>query len=126
MSNEWTPVRVSALIALWEEGLATSEIGRRLGVTKNAIIGKVHRLGLAKRQSPIKKVEETPPLAEIISLEKLNAGMCAWPTGEPGKEGFHFCGRPSAPEKPYCASHCAKAYVKISRDGKKTAVGQNR
>jgi len=126
MSNEWTPVRVSALIALWEEGLATSEIGRRLGVTKNAIIGKVHRLGLVKRQSPIKKMVETSPLAEIISLEKLNAGMCAWPTGEPGTEGFHFCGRPSAPEKPYCADHCAKAYVKISRDGRKTAVGQRR
>ncbi len=126
MTNEWTPLRVSALIALWEEGLAASEIGRRLDVTKNAVIGKVHRLGLAKRQSPIRKFEEKPPLADTISLENLTAGMCSWPTGEPGTESFHFCGHPAAPDKPYCADHCARAYVKITRDGRrygrKTAI----
>lgn len=42
------------LIALWDEGLSTAEIGRRLDVTKNAVVGKVHRLGLPKRQSPIR------------------------------------------------------------------------
>ena len=119
MANEWTPLRVSVLIALWQEGLATSEIGRRLGVTKNAVIGKVHRLGLTKRQSPIRKFEEKTLPADIINLEKLTAGMCSWPSGEPGTEGFHFCGRPSAPDKPYCAGHCAQAYVKITRDGRR-------
>ncbi len=119
MINEWTPLRVSALIALWQEGLPTSEIGRRLGITKNAVIGKVHRLGLTKRQSPIRRVEEKPPPADIISMEKLTTGMCSWPTGEPGTQDFHFCGRPAAPDKPYCADHCARAYVKITRDGRR-------
>ena len=46
---EWTPERIQALMAMWAEGLPASEIGRRLDVTKNAVVGKVHRLGLPKR-----------------------------------------------------------------------------
>ncbi len=55
MAPEWTPERIKLLTDLWNEGLATGEIGRRLGFTKNAVIGKAHRLGLAKRQSPIQR-----------------------------------------------------------------------
>jgi len=51
--SEWTPERTNALIALWDEGHSTAEIGRRLGVTKNSVVGKVHRLRLPKRGSPI-------------------------------------------------------------------------
>src|SRR6202000_1439118 len=40
------------LRALWDEGLSTAEIGRRLGVSKNAVVGKAHRLGLPARLSP--------------------------------------------------------------------------
>jgi GcrA cell cycle regulator len=119
MSEEWTPTRVSVLIALWNEGLTTSQIGLRLGVTKNAVVGKVHRLGLPKRGSPIR---QKPKPAEVISLAALRPGMCSWPDGEPGKDDFHFCGDPVVPDKPYCADHCGRAYVKISKDGKKTAA----
>ena len=116
MSEEWTPKRVSALIALWNEGLSTSEIGNRLGVTKNAVVGKVHRLGLPKRGSPIK---QKPKPAVIIGLEALRPGMCSWPEGEPGTEGFNFCGAPIVPGKPYCEEHCRRAYVKNPKDGKR-------
>ncbi|MGB0671655.1 MAG: GcrA family cell cycle regulator [Rhodospirillales bacterium] len=61
MSVDWTPTRVNALIALWNEGISTSEIGNRLGVTKNAVVGKVHRLGLPKRQSPIRTGGSSSP-----------------------------------------------------------------
>jgi len=118
MSEEWTPTRISILIALWDEGLTTSAIGVRLGVTKNAVVGKVHRLGLPKRGSPIR---QKPKPAQIISLEALRAGMCCWPEGEPGKDNFRFCGDPIVPEKPYCAHHCERAYVKNVKD-KKTAA----
>ncbi|MBL6957527.1 MAG: global cell cycle regulator GcrA-like protein [Rhodospirillales bacterium] len=119
---DWTPERVSALIALWEEGLTTSEIGRRLGVTKNAVVGKVHRIGLPKRQSPIKQSAQPakPKMADVVVLEKLTSGMCSWPDGEPGTEEFHFCGQPAIAGKPYCAPHCERAYVKSSRDRKST------
>ena len=116
---EWTPTRISILIALWNEGLSTSEIGKKLFVTKNAVVGKVHRLGLPKRGSPIR---QKPKPAQIISLEALRPGMCCWPDGEPGKEDFRFCGEPAEPEKPYCAHHCERAYVKNIRENKKTAA----
>ena len=49
----WTPERIGELEKLWAEGLSTAEIGRRLGVSKNAVVGKAHRLRLPGRQSPI-------------------------------------------------------------------------
>lgn len=106
-------MRVSALIALWDEGLPTSEIGRRLGVSKNAVIGKIHRLGLSNRKSPVQK---KPQKAAIIGMESLTTGMCNWPDGDPGTDGFNFCGRPTLQEKPYCADHCARAYITGSRE----------
>lgn len=122
--NEWTPERISALIALWEEGLTTSVIGDRLGITKNAVVGKVHRLGLPKRQSPIRKTPEkaVKPRGEVIKLDKLSAGMCCWPDGEPGTEEFRFCGKPQMDDKPYCEDHCRRAYVRVTRDGRKVAA----
>ena len=119
MSEEWIPQRVSALIALWNEGLSTSVIGERLGVTKNAVVGKVHRLGLPQRGSPFKK---KPRPAEIIDLGSLRPGMCSWPEGEPGKDDFRFCGSPNVPGKPYCEEHCRRAYVKTTRDGRKISA----
>lgn len=142
---EWTPERIKVLIALWEEGLPTSEIGRRLGVTKNSVVGKVHRLSLKKRQSPIrhagsagttqskkaKKVvaqaETSPPRSggDVVRLEQLTAAMCCWPEGEPGTPDFHFCGKSAAPDKPYCEAHCARAYVKVSKDKKRVVATVN-
>ena len=143
-SVEWTPERIKLLIGYWEEGLPTSEIGRRLGVTKNAVVGKVHRLGLKKRQSPIRQSssssapkkakpaaaakpqaapaqQRTPapmPTGDVVSLEELTSSMCSWPEGEPGTPEFHFCGQPAVQDKPYCEAHCARAYVKVSKDKK--------
>jgi GcrA cell cycle regulator len=52
--GEWTDKKIAKLKALWEKGLSTAEIGKRLEVTKNAIVGKINRLGLSNRESPIK------------------------------------------------------------------------
>lgn len=115
MSFEWTPQVTAILIALWDQGLTTSKMGERLGITKNAVIGKVHRLGLPKRVvvAARKPVVKKP---EGIKMEALRTGMCRWPDGDPGTDGLSFCGRPAVPEKPYCAEHCACAYVKTPRD----------
>lgn len=49
----WTDERVALLRKLWTEGLSASQIAKQLGgVTRNAVIGKVHRLGLAGRATP--------------------------------------------------------------------------
>ena len=54
---EWTAKAIDQLRALWAEGHSTAEIGRRMGITKNAIVGKAHRLDLPARPSPIRKAE---------------------------------------------------------------------
>ena len=50
---EWTDETIARLRELWAEGHSTAEIGRRMGVSKNAIVGKAHRLNLTARPSPI-------------------------------------------------------------------------
>jgi GcrA cell cycle regulator len=52
---EWTDEVIAKLRQLWAEGHSTAEIGRRIGVTKNAVVGKVHRLQLVARPSPIRR-----------------------------------------------------------------------
>ena len=50
----WTDKKIEKLKVLWAKGVSTAEIGKRLDFSKNAIVGKVHRLGLSNRNSPIK------------------------------------------------------------------------
>jgi GcrA cell cycle regulator len=52
---EWNEELIGRLVALWGEGHSTAEIGRRLNVTKNAVVGKAHRLDLPPRPSPIRR-----------------------------------------------------------------------
>lgn len=51
---DWNDKTITRLRELWDEGHPTAEIGRRLGITKNAVVGKAHRLELPGRPSPIK------------------------------------------------------------------------
>ncbi len=53
-SFDWTDDTIARLRALWDEGHATAEIGRRMGISKNAVVGKAHRLSLPARPSPIR------------------------------------------------------------------------
>ena len=60
----WTEERVSVLKKLWAEGHSASQIAKQLGgVTRNAVIGKVHRLGLSGRATPSRPVKRPPRLA---------------------------------------------------------------
>lgn len=104
---EWTEARVDQLKRLWEEGLSASHIASQLGdVTRNAVIGKAHRLGLSSRPSPIKRTGlPTPGGSER---------MCQWPIGNPRDPDFRFCGNAAAPDRPYCEDHCAVAYRRKS------------
>jgi GcrA cell cycle regulator len=88
---------------LWEEGPSTSEIARRLGITKNTVIGVVHRMGLEPR---VVRMKPEQPKAEFPG-----SGKCCWPSGHPGEAEFHFCGAPADPGSPYCPRHHAQAYV---------------
>jgi GcrA cell cycle regulator len=52
---EWTDETIARLRELWAEGHSTAEIGRRMGISKNAVVGKAHRLNLVARPSPIRR-----------------------------------------------------------------------
>jgi GcrA cell cycle regulator len=64
---DWTDDVIERLRAFWAEGHSTAEIGRRMGVSKNAVVGKAHRLGLTARPSPIRRSPggEAPRRASI-------------------------------------------------------------
>jgi GcrA cell cycle regulator len=57
---EWTDETIQRLRLLWNDGLSTAEIGRRLGISKNAVVGKAHRLDLPARPSPIRRDGAAP------------------------------------------------------------------
>ena len=60
--SDWTQEREDMLRKLWADGLSASQIGKALGgVTRNAVIGKIHRLGLLGRGRPTNKVAKAPP-----------------------------------------------------------------
>ncbi|WP_426954710.1 GcrA family cell cycle regulator [Muricoccus radiodurans] len=52
---DWSTEAIDTLRALWAEGHSTAEIGRRMGISKNAVVGKAHRLHLSARPSPIQR-----------------------------------------------------------------------
>jgi len=105
MESIWTPELMEQLAVLWAEGHSTAEIGRRMGISKNAVVGKAHRLQLKPRPSPLKR----PPVRRVVGIV---APSCTWPLGHPGDSGFRFCGKRPLPGKPYCSEHAAMAYVR--------------
>lgn len=114
---EWTEERVTRLKKLWGEGRTASQIAAILGeVTRNAVIGKAHRLGLKGRPSPIRNEKPAAPkpvsrpAAKVSRPVRVSNRQCHWPIGHPREPGFHFCGAPAIDDKPYCGEHCNMAY----------------
>ena len=100
----WTDERVELLKKLWIDGLSASQIAAELGnVTRNAVIGKVHRLGLSGR------AKDAKPAAS-----DLRESMCRWPMGDPTKPEFRFCGARSITGLPYCTHHARIAYQPVA------------
>ena len=68
----WTTERVEILKIMWSEGQSASQIAGKLGgVTRNAVIGKVHRLGLSNRDNINTKAQKVDPIKEKPSNRKI-------------------------------------------------------
>jgi GcrA cell cycle regulator len=67
---EWNEESISRLRALWAEGHSTAEIGRRMAISKNAVVGKAHRLNLPPRPSPIRR-EGAPAAPRPAPLRRV-------------------------------------------------------
>lgn len=120
---EWTEERVAKLKGLWGEGRTASQIAVLLGdVTRNAVIGKAHRLGLKGRPSPIRKdkvatTAAPKPVRRVAAQapspsrqSRVSDRQCHWPIATRASRAFIFCGAPAIDDKPYCENHCNIAY----------------
>jgi len=136
----WTPEREEKLKQLWKKGHSGSEIANLLGdTTRNAVIGKAHRLKLQSR-SVSKKILTKVDAEKSISpetgrqklgrkarfkallldknfepenptkLENLTDSICRWPLGEKMKPSSLFCGRKAMEKFPYCKLHVLYAF----------------
>ena len=119
----WTQEKEEKLKQLWEKGHTASQIAEILGdTTRNAVIGKAHRLKLAAR-APSKKSQSTRKsrFKSLLldknfepenpkKLEELGDRNCRWPIGHPDQEGFYFCGRSPIEGFSYCKLHVLYAF----------------
>ena len=79
----WTDARIEQLRQGWNQGLTATEIAKELGdgITRNAVIGKAHRLGLKARPSPVKGGEAT--IAEVATASVATPAPAAAPVAAP-------------------------------------------
>ena len=147
----WNESNVARLKELWDQGLPTAQIGKLLGFTKNAVVGKAHRIGLERRPSPIRRTAVKPdrkkarsPIVPTLKFEASKEVLkqqtfqpsvknlftnqtkrgCEWPDGHPDESDFKFCGKDRFEDKPYCIDHCAVAYVIPEKEEEKQRVTQ--
>ena len=137
----WTEEREQRLRELWGKGYTASQIAEMLGgdTTRNAVIGKAHRLKLAARAAS--KQSKSPKKQDAASglnkqegyisrksrfksllldknfevenpkkLEELSDKNCRWPIGHPDEENFYFCGRNPVEGFSYCKLHVLYAF----------------
>ena len=115
---EWTHERVETLTRLWAEGYSARQIAEKLGgITRNAVIGKAHRLNLSRgAERGVVVVEPPPPPPVYIEpipepRADFKTWMCRWQTHDAGKFGLYICGHTVQPGRHYCATHLTMAYV---------------
>ena len=123
--NTWNDTKLKELEDLWKQGHPISKIGEMLGVSRNSVAGKAHRMGLPKRNSPISSVkkENLPveknnensniemPLKIKLRSVQWSRTKCCWPEGDPKQNNFKFCGQDIFPGRPYCDKHSILAYT---------------
>ncbi len=130
----WTDEKVEKLRELWKKGHTASQIAEVLGnTTRNAVIGKAHRLNLSakiktrssvsqfknitnnKNASNLNKSKKSKlrtllldknfEPAKNLQLEELNENTCKYMEGHPDEENSSFCGRKNVEKFSYCPLH---------------------
>ena len=130
----WTDEKVNKLKELWGKGQTASQIAEILGgVTRNAVIGKAHRLNLSSKIKTRSQIQSTKKRdnylekkikfkgrrgkfkslildknfepAKNLSLEELTEETCKYMEGNPDEKGATFCGRKNVEKFSYCPLH---------------------
>ena len=149
----WNDEKVAKLKELWGKENTASQIAEIIGgVSRNAVIGKAHRLNLSSkiktrntssnqnfnnntletgskqkqgRKSKFKSllIDKDFEPENPKKLEELDENSCKWPIGHPEEKSFYFCGRTSLKDFSYCRLHLLYAY---QPKGKKEDSGVNK
>ena len=136
----WTEEKVAKLKELWGKGNTASQIAEIIGgISRNAVIGKAHRLNLSakiktrtatsnqifddstnEKNILTRRGRKTKFKTLIIEkdfepenpkqLEELDENSCKWPIGHPNEKSFYFCGRSSLKNFSYCKLHLLYGY----------------
>ena len=136
----WTDEKVLKLKELWGKGKTANQIAEIIGgISRNAVIGKAHRLNLSAkiktrfvasnknfsdtaenknfrskhgRKSRFKSliIDKNFEPENPKQLEELDENSCKWPIGHPNEKSFYFCGRTSLKDFSYCKLHLLYAY----------------
>ena len=130
----WSMTKLDTMTRMWADGDSAAAIGRAIGMTRNAVLGKAHRLklpthaakvqergGRPRKAAAIKsvlplgymyiaKVTPTETPARPCSLLELDDDRCRWPEGDTRDTSFHFCGAQPLETSPYCLAHYRMAY----------------
>jgi len=136
----WNDEKVEKLKELWGKGSTASQIAEIIGgISRNAVIGKAHRLNLSSKiktrntssnqnfdnsseenSSKQRRGRKSKFQSLIIEkdfeqenpkkLEELDESSCKWPVGHPEEQSFYFCGRSSLKDFSYCKLHLLYAY----------------
>lgn len=111
----WPADRVAELTALVADGVSFAEIGRRMGITKNAAIGKARRLGLTTPNEPFNPKPVTTPERLDALGQFPDAGRCVYPIGHPREASFRFCASEVAVVgAPYCQFHMRLTHTRAA------------
>ena len=144
----WTDEKVAKLKELWGKGKTANQIAEIIGgISRNAVIGKAHRLNLSAKiktraATSNQNFENSQDNKNIRTnkgrknrfrsliiekdfepenpkqLEELDENSCKWPIGHPNEKSFYFCGRTSLKDFSYCKLHLLYAYQpKNKKDG---------
>jgi GcrA cell cycle regulator len=142
VARTWTDQRLADLTYWWATKLSSVEIGLKMGITKNAVIGAARRLKLPSRgspiirnggprphpqpkrapkatlQEPVADVPPPPPPPPVVHYFEAPTKPCRWPMWGNERSGginARFCCAPSMPGRPLLPSHHARAYVVVRR-----------